>query len=110
MDRFSLIVVSDETSPVRRFEIRKITVKRAVIGAGVAALVGLGVAIDYVRVRIDNSELGALRAETSARRAQVAEFQRKLEGVDVKLSQLQEFERKVRIIANLPGSAATGGA
>ena len=110
MDRFSLIVVSDETSPVRRFEIRKTTVKRAVIGAGIAALVGFGVAIDYVRVRIDNSELGALREETSARRAQVADFQRKLEGVDHKLSQIQEFERKVRIIANLPGSAATGGA
>jgi murein DD-endopeptidase MepM/ murein hydrolase activator NlpD len=110
MDRFSLIVVSDETSPVRRFEIRKITVKRAVVGAGVAALIGFGVAIDYVRVRIDNSELGALREETTARRAQVADFQRKLEGVDAKLSQLQEFERKVRIIANLPGSAASGGA
>lgn len=110
MDRFSLIVVSDETSPVRRFEIRKTTVRRALWAAGVAAFVGLGVAVDYVRVRIDNLELGDLREETATRRAQVAEFQQKLEGVDHKLSQLQEFERKIRIIANLPGSAASGGA
>ena len=110
MDRFSLIVVSDETSPVRRFEIRKITVRRALWGAGIAAVVGIGVAVDYVRVRLDNYELDSLRKETTERRAQVAEFQQKLEGVDRKLTQLQEFERKIRIIANLPGSAATGGA
>jgi len=110
MDRFSLIVVSDETSPVRRFEIRKTTVRRALWGAGIAAVVGIGVAVDYVRVRLDNFELASLRKETTERRAQVAEFQQKLEGVDKKLTQLQEFERKIRIIANLPGSAATGGA
>jgi murein DD-endopeptidase MepM/ murein hydrolase activator NlpD len=110
MDRFSLIVVSDETSPVRRFEIRKTTVRRALWGAGIAAVVGIGVAVDYVRVRLDNFELASLRKETAERRAQVAEFQQKLEGVDRKLTQLQEFERKIRIIANLPGSAATGGA
>jgi murein DD-endopeptidase MepM/ murein hydrolase activator NlpD len=110
MDHFSLIVVSDETAPVRRFEIRKSTVRRGLWVAGLSALVGLGVAIDYVRVRLDNRELGALRQETAMRRTQVAEFQQKLEGVDRKLVQLQEFERKIRIIANLPGSAATGGA
>jgi murein DD-endopeptidase MepM/ murein hydrolase activator NlpD len=110
MDRFSLIVVSDETSPVRRFEIRKTSVRRALWAAGVATFLGVVCAVDYVRVRIENLELDGLREETAARRAQVAEFQTKLEGVDQKLSQLQEFERKIRIIANLPGSAASGGA
>jgi murein DD-endopeptidase MepM/ murein hydrolase activator NlpD len=31
-------------------------------------------------------------------------------GVEDKLARIAEFERKVRVIANLPGSAATGGA
>jgi hypothetical protein len=110
MDRYSLIVVSDETAPVRRFEIPKLWVRRGVIAAGVAAVVGLGIAVDYVRVKLDNRELAGLRKETAERRAQVADFQKKLEGVDLKLSQLHEFERKIRIIANLPGSAASGGA
>jgi murein DD-endopeptidase MepM/ murein hydrolase activator NlpD len=110
MDKFSLIVVSDETSPVRRYEIRKDLVRNGIIGSAVAVLLLLGLVVDYVRVRIDNIELDGLRKETVERRAQVAAFQDKLEGVDQRLAKLQEFERKVRIIANLPGSAGTGGA
>ena len=63
MDTFSLIVVSDETAPVRRFEIRKILVKRWLWGAGIFAFLVLGLCADYVRVRLDNRELGGLRAE-----------------------------------------------
>jgi murein DD-endopeptidase MepM/ murein hydrolase activator NlpD len=110
MDKFSLIVVSDETSPVRRYEIRKDLVRNGIIGSALAVLLLLGLVVDYVRVRIDNIELDGLRRETVERRAQVAAFQEKLEGVDQRLARLQEFERKVRIIANLPGSAGTGGA
>jgi len=110
MDKFSLIVVSDETSPVRRYEIRKDLVRNSVIGAAVTVLLLLGLVVDYVRVRIDNIELDGLRQETIERRAHVAAFEEKLEGVDERLATLLEFERKVRIIANLPGTAGSGGA
>lgn len=109
MDTFSLIVVTDETAPVRRFEFRKILVKRGLWGAGIFAFLFLVLCADYVRMRIDNRELDGLRAETIERRAQVAAFQGTLHSVDAQLARLQEFERKVRIIANLPGSAGTGG-
>ncbi|HEY5658626.1 MAG TPA: M23 family metallopeptidase [Myxococcota bacterium] len=109
MDTFSLIVVSDETAPVRRFEIRKVLVKRAIWGVAIFAFLFLGLCADYLRVRVDNRELDGLRAETIERRAQVSAFQETLESVDGQLARLQEFERKVRIIANLPGSAGTGG-
>ena len=109
MDTYSLIVVSDETAPVRRFEIRKDLVKRAMWGGGTVAVLLLGLLVDYVRVRVDNSELDGLRVETIERRAQVEEFQETLDQVDGKLARLQEFERKVRTIANLPGATASGG-
>ena len=109
MDTYSLIVVSDETSPVRRFEVRKDWLRRGAWLGGIAAVLLVGLFVDYVRVRVDNQELEGLRAETLERRAQVAAFQEQLQDVDGKLSRLQEFERKVRIIANLPGSAAAGG-
>ncbi len=109
MDSYSLIVVSDETSPVRRFQLRKVLLKRAAIGAGIFALTLLGLSVDYVRLRIDNHELGSLRKETVERRAQVAAFEKKMGEVDGRLERIMELERKVRIIANLPGSAASGG-
>lgn len=109
MDTLSLIVVSDETSPVRRFSLRKVMIKRAAIGAGIFAVTLLGLSIDYVRLRIDNHELGSLRKETVERRAQVAAFEKKMGEVDGRLAKISELERKVRIIANLPGSAASGG-
>jgi len=109
MDTLSLIVVSDETQPVRRFELRKVLIKRAVIAAAVSVVALLGLGIDYVRLRIDNRELDSLRGETIARRQQVGEFEKRLQQVNGQLAHLTELERKVRIIANLPGSSAAGG-
>lgn len=109
MDNYSLIVVSDETSPVRRFELPKSWLRRGIAGGVIAVLAILFLIGDYVRVRLDNVELDGLRAETVERRALVKEFEAKLESVDQHLASIQEFERKVRIIANLPGSAGTGG-
>ena len=109
MDRYSVIVVSDETAPVRRFEVLKETVRRVVWIAGIfAALLTLCLG-DYVRVRISHSELGRLRVEVVEQRERIAAFDATLERVTSKLERISEFERKVRIIANLPGSAATGG-
>ncbi len=109
MDTLSLIVVSDETRPVRRFELRKVLIKRAAIGAGIFAVTLLGLSVDYVRLRIDNRELDSLRRETLDHRAQVTAFEKKMGEVDGRLAKISELERKVRIIANLPGSVASGG-
>jgi murein DD-endopeptidase MepM/ murein hydrolase activator NlpD len=109
-DTLSVIVVSDETAPVRRFELRRDWIRRGIWGAAVVAVLLLALCVDYVRMRIDNTELRGLRAETIERRQQVADFQKTLDSVDGQLAILQEFERKVRIIANLPGTAGTGGA
>jgi murein DD-endopeptidase MepM/ murein hydrolase activator NlpD len=109
MDSVSLIVISDETRPVRRFELRKVLLKRAAIGAGIFAVTLLGLSIDYVRLRIDHHELASLRKETLERREQVAAFEKKMGEVDGRLAKISELERKVRIIANLPGAAASGG-
>jgi len=109
MDRYSIIVVAEETAPVRRFEVRKDLVRRLIWCAGAAAVlltVGLG---DYIRVRIAQTELARLRVEVAEQREQIADFDATLDRVRSTLSNISEFERKVRIIANLPGSAATGG-
>jgi murein DD-endopeptidase MepM/ murein hydrolase activator NlpD len=109
MERYSLILVADDTAPIRRFNIRKDLVRRAVQGAVVAACLFLVGTVDYVRVRIAHPELDALRLERDEQHAQIEAFRATLSRVEDKLERLRDFERKVRIIANLPGSAATGG-
>jgi murein DD-endopeptidase MepM/ murein hydrolase activator NlpD len=110
MDRYTLIVVSDDRSPVRRFEVPKILVKRIAAGAGVLALLCLLATWDYWRKWADNLELDGLRIEAAEQREQIAGFQRTLADAEAELTRVKDLERKVRIIANLPGSAAVGGA
>jgi len=109
MDRYSIIVVAEETAPVRRFEIRKDLVRRLLWCAGGVALLLTLCLGDYIRVRIAHSELERLRVEVVEQRDQIDRFDETLAGVRSTLANIGEFERKVRIIANLPGSAATGG-
>jgi len=109
MERYSLIVVTDETAPIRRFDIRKDLARRAIWGAAIAVCVAVVGLVDYIRVRIDHVELQALRVETAEQKAKIDGFDETLSEVEAKLDRLRDFERKVRIIANLPGAVATGG-
>ncbi len=110
MDNYSLIVVSDGTSPIRRLDVPKRSLRRAMVAAAVAALVMLAVVVDYVRVRIEHAEVGRLRELTQAQKSRIDGFEASVGTLEEKLSAVAEFERKVRVIANLPGSAAAGGA
>ena len=110
MERYSLILVTDVTKPIRRFDIARRTLVRAAQAAGLFALLLTFGMVDYVRVRMDHNELVRLRAETTEQRARIATFDSTVSDVQSRLSRLAEFERKVRTIANLPGQAATATA
>jgi murein DD-endopeptidase MepM/ murein hydrolase activator NlpD len=64
---------------------------------------------DYWRKWADNAELAALRVEAAEQREQINRFKESLSGVDAEMARVRELERKVRIIANLPGASAVGG-
>ena len=109
MDRYTLILVADERSPVRRFQIPKIWLKRSLFGLAAAVLVMALASWDYWRVRADNAELAGLRIEAAEQREQIESFEKSLATAQSQLSRVKELERKVRIIANLPGAAGVGG-
>ncbi len=109
-ERLSLILVSDETSPIRRMDVRRSTVRRAVWAAGVTALLLLAALVDWVMVRLEHPELERLRQVTAEQQARIDSFDETVAEVEATLGRVREFERKVRTIANLPGSAASGGA
>ena len=109
MDSFTLIFVRDAHARPVQFSIPKLRVKQAAIAAAVIGLIGLAGIWDYWRLRADNAELQALRIEAFEQREQIAIFRDRLEQVDTQLARVTELERKVRIIANLPGTVGIGG-
>jgi len=102
--RYTLILVTDELSPVRRVQVSRSGLRRAVgaaIGAGLVLSIGL---IDYVRLRSDAVDLVALRAEAARHQTELSTLGGEVGGLASELERLRELERKVRVIANLPGA------
>lgn len=109
MESYTLIVVGDERAPMRRFQLPRTRVLRAVWSAAafvVALLIG---SAHYVYTLRENRALADFRVEANAQRVQIEGFQKTLAQLEHELAQVRELERKVRIIANLPGAAASGG-
>ena len=109
MESYTLIWVRDARSRPMQFSFSKQRAKQAVIAAAVVGLIGLVAVWDYWRLRADNAELAGLRIEAFEQREQIALFRDRLAQVDGQLERVAELERKVRIIANLPGAAGIGG-
>jgi murein DD-endopeptidase MepM/ murein hydrolase activator NlpD len=109
MDHYTIMLVVDATAPVMRFQVPKAKVRRAIIGVAVVVLIGAVGLWDYTRLRADNGELEALRVEVAEQNEQIQEFERTLVSANSELQHVRELERKVRIIANLPGAAGIGG-
>jgi murein DD-endopeptidase MepM/ murein hydrolase activator NlpD len=102
MDRYTLIVVPEGIGQIRRCHVRRAWL----VWLGCAALVatvsiGAG-AYDWMRVRGEAAEVKDLRAEIEQHRSRTAELEAGAQRVQGELERLQEFERRVRVIANLP--------
>lgn len=105
-DQITVIVVPDETSPVRRFQMPRALLRHGIwVGALVAMLCAAGV-VDYVRLRVEAVEVEQLRAETRRHRENLLSLSEDLTGLEQELARIQEFERKVRVIADLPAAMA----
>ncbi len=103
-DEMNLILVTDELSPVRRFSLTRQRIQAAAIGAGaLVLLLSIGI-VDYVRLRINAVDVDALRAQTVEQQAELADLAGQVGTLSFEFDQLRELERKVRVIANLPGA------
>ena len=101
-DRYTLILVTDELSPVRRMQISRSSLRRATGAALVAgAVLALGL-VDYVRLRHDQMDVGTLRAEAQRHGGELSTLGSEVGGIALELERVRELERKVRVIANLP--------
>jgi murein DD-endopeptidase MepM/ murein hydrolase activator NlpD len=103
-ERYTLILVTDELSPVRRLQVSRRSIQRAVGAAAFAALLLTVGLIDWIRLRAEAVDVAELREEAKRHQGELATLGSEVGGLSDELERLRELERKVRVIANLPGA------
>jgi murein DD-endopeptidase MepM/ murein hydrolase activator NlpD len=100
-EHFNILIFGHKTSKTRHLKIRKKTVKISFYLIGFALLSTTFFFCDYIQVKKKAFELGRLRQETQNQRSQIQFFSARIEDLEKQLSKLKDFDRKIRIIANL---------
>lgn len=97
----NILIFGHKTSKTRHLKIRRKTIK---MGLYLFSFVFLSVTFffcDYIQVKKKAFEVARLRQQTEIQKSQIHFFSSKLEELEKQLSKLKDFDRKVRILANL---------
>ncbi len=100
-DYFNVLIFGQKTSKTRHLRIHKKTFKIGLYLLAFGLLSTVFFFCDYIQVRKRGFELSQLRQETEDQRSQIHFFSTKIEDLERQLSRLKEFDKKIRIIANL---------
>ena len=106
-DYFNVLVFGQKTSKTRHLRIHKKTFKIGLYLLGFALLSTIFFLCDYIQVRKKTFELGQLKQQTQEQRSKIHFFSSKIEDLERQLSTLKDFDKKIRIIANLEKSQET---
>ena len=100
-EHYSILIFGPKTSRSRHLKIRKKTFKIALYLFAFALLSTTFFFCDYIQVKKKVFELSRLRQETQTQKSQLHFFSSKIEDLEKQLSKLKDFDKKIRIIANL---------
>jgi murein DD-endopeptidase MepM/ murein hydrolase activator NlpD len=98
---FNILIFGHKTSKTRHFRIHRKTFKIGLYLLAFTILFTTFFFCDYIQVRKRSFELNRLRQETQTQRSQIQFFSGRIEDLEKQLSKLKDFDRKIRIIANL---------
>lgn len=100
-DFITILIFGHKTSKTQHLRIRRKTIK---VGLYLSAFVLLSVTFffcDYIQVKKNAFEVSRLREQTEAQRSQIHFFSSKIEELEKQVSKLKDFDKRIRIIANL---------
>jgi murein DD-endopeptidase MepM/ murein hydrolase activator NlpD len=100
-DYFNILIFGQKTSKTRHLRLHKKRFKIALYLLAFGLLSTIFFFCDYIQVRKKSFELSQLRQETRDQRSQLHFFSSKIEDLERQLSKLKDFDKKIRIIANL---------
>ena len=98
---FNVLIFGHKTSKMRHLKIHKKTLKVALYLLAFAVLSTTFFFCDYIQVRKKAFQLNRLRQEARAQESQIHFFSARIEDLEKQLSKMKDFDKKIRIIANL---------
>ncbi|HMK53097.1 MAG TPA: peptidoglycan DD-metalloendopeptidase family protein [Thermodesulfobacteriota bacterium] len=100
-DHFNILIFGQKTSKTRHLRVHKKTFKVGLYLLAFALLSTIFFFCDYIQVRRKGFELSQLRQETQEQKSKIHFFSSKIEDLEKQLSKLSDFDKRIRIIANL---------
>ena len=105
-DLVTLMYVPGRSGHIRRFNFPRTWIRRA-SGIGVVLAVGFLVfGVDYVRARIQLTELEYLRNQTREQHSELVEYADRMALISKDLQRISSFDRKLRVITNMDPAAS----
>lgn len=98
---FTILVVPDRTSRVRKVTVLRARVYAALGLLGVLALVFTGVLVHYVQVLRELNEFSSVYQENREVALQLRSYQERIRKLDGRLEHLEQLERKLRVMTSL---------
>lgn len=98
---FTLIVVPDHDSPVKRYRVPKSLLVQVGAGFGVLALVAAIATTHYFQVARDAAENRVLREENLALKTQLKSIRERIDHIGSTLDRVERFDQKLRAITLL---------
>ena len=100
-DYFNVLIFGQKTSKTRHLRIHKKTFKIGLYLLAFGLLCTIFFLCDYIQVRKKTFELNQLRQQTQEQKSKIHFFASKIEDLEKQLSKLKDFDKRIRIIANL---------
>ena len=110
MDRefINIIIFGHKSAKSKHLKIRRKNFKTALYLLAFFLLSTTFFFCDYIQVKKKAFQLSQLRQETQVQKSQIQFFSARIEDLEKQLSKLKDFDKKIRIIANLEkGQEAT---
>ncbi len=100
-DYLSIWIIPREDASPKVYSIERRKLKKILIGAGVATLMGLFMFVDYIGLNLKRERLKRLEAENLKLKNTVAKLQKDARELHFKLSLFKDYAKKLNTIAGL---------
>lgn len=104
---FNILIFGHKTSKSLNLKVTKKTLKIAFYLVTFLVISTIFFLCDYIQLKMKTIEINRLRQENESQKSQIHFFSSKIEDLERQLSKLKDFDKRIRIIANLEKTEET---